>query len=347
MLPNIIIGRKGEHVRVDESYARKMVDDYLPRIRAYSGEQSLEPKDVIVRGTLIINSARDYYYSRFSDSAMQEVAEMLPGRPVMANHTYGLGSLGLPLGRFFAANIVRRTLESWPERDSKWVEALFFMPNDEEGQRVARRIDMGVYKESSLAWRCAGVDCSVCNEDVRTCGHIPGEVYERGGLAEFSFSGVTGVMEGSLVFSGGQKDTVNFKPSDDGERSSAEFEGIAWNRMTEWKRAKLGIAEGDEPIETLLRGSSHDAPIRRNLFAVECGVKRFSEEQAARWVRDHGFRADKRERGSDGFRFNQSDVRAGAVKHIQLDEHVHGLMLKERDSKRSESDDTLEGVNLA
>jgi hypothetical protein len=198
----------------------------------------------------------------------------------------------------------------------------------------------------------------VCGDDVRTCGHIPGEVYERGGLAEFQFSGITGVMEGSLVFSGGQKETVTFKPrGEDSGRSRSnepldEFEGLSWDRMADYKRSLLErVADHDTPVEALLRGGSFDQPVRRQLFAVECGVKRFSEAQAAKWCRDHGFRADKRERGADTFRFNQgAPIAPGAAKHykaIQLDEQVHGLMLKERDGKRAESDDTLDGVSLA
>lgn len=329
---DIVIGRTGSFVRVDDEHARKVLDDKFPLIRDYMGRNDIEPKDVIVRGTLIINSARDHYYSRFSEPAMHEVAEMLPGRPVMANHTYGMGSLGLPLGRFFDASVVTRRPPSWTERDSKWVEGLFYLPNDDEGQRIARRIDLGIYKETSLGWRCSGADCSVCGDDVRTCGHVPGEVYERSGIAEFSFSGITGVMEGSLVYSGGQKSTTTFVPV--GERSAPDA-GVLWSRIAENK------VSGSKPssVDDILRANG-DTPIRRSLFAVQCGSNRFNRAQAARWVREHGFRADKVEEIRNGWSFAQNDVpRSGfTVKQVRLDEEVDGLMLKERSPRRSEDD---------
>lgn len=331
---DIVIGRTGSFVRVDDEYIRKTVDEKFPLIREYMGRSDIEPTDVIVRGTLIINSARDYYYSRFSDSAMHEVAEMLPGRPVMANHTYGMGSLGLPLGRFFDANVVTRRPPSWTEKDSKWVEGLFYLPNDDEGQRIARRIDLGIYKETSLGWRCSGADCSVCGEDVRSCGHIPGEIYERAGIAEMSFSGITGVLEGSLVYSGGQKSTTTFVPA--GERSAPQ-DGVLWSRIADYKRESI---ERGDSIDSILKRGHGDAPVRRSLFAVECGRERFNRQQAARWIREHGFRADKIEETKGGWSFAQKDIPRGgfSVKAIRLEDDVEGLMLKERSPKRSDDD---------
>src|SRR5262245_41399628 len=102
-------------VAMPKDRERALKDRYLPAIRELAATQ-FAPDDVIVRGMLLCSSERDYYYTRFSLEALDQVAGMLPGRPVMMGHDYST----LPIGRFFQAERKLIPQGKKPMLDSYW-----------------------------------------------------------------------------------------------------------------------------------------------------------------------------------------------------------------------------------
>lgn len=300
--------RADHHLAWSKERERKALDQYWSKIEAQAPGK-VAPEEMHVRGMLLCNSERDHYYSRFSPEALTQVAELLPGRPVMIGHD----TTGLPIGRFFAGERTFIEQGRKPRRDSYWVEGLFTIPRDGQGDAIVKRIDQGIYRDVSLGWRCLGAECSICHNhiaDRQRCDHVPGEVYDEG-LCEFEFSDITAVMEGSLVYAGGQKDTQLFVPDGERQRSLVADSGIAWSRLREFKSENLT----SEQRGRQLRGSIH---------TVVCAQDRFeTEQEAKRWVRDHDFRPSRVSLGGGAWRFPQFDSER-TTRSVTLDDHVTG-----------------------
>lgn len=279
---------------------RAVKDKFLPVIRDIARNSQLVTDDFHARGTLLCNSARDSYYSRFSLSALDEIAELLPGRPVGVGHRHDK----LPVATYFSAKRVFIPDGRSPRRDNYWVEALYYFPRDPEGDAMAKRIDMGIYRETSVGWRCLGANCSLCGNDIDgpDCDHIPGELY-RDGLAEYEFSGVTNVLEGSLVMAGGQKNTSTFNPErghnvEDMHLASI-FGGAYIARDFPYMKQRSINAKG---------GDERSPRLRRNVASLVCSRERFeSIREAAAFVRYHEWRADKHTETDMDFRFTQQE----------------------------------------
>ena len=343
--------------------AREVNDRAMASINRYA-LTALKAEDIHVRGMYLCNSARDFYYSRFSKDALEEIAELIPGQPVMTSHD----TRTLPVGTFFDARVVRIEKPGVPKRDQLWVQADFFAPKDAEGDAMVRRIDMGVYRQNSVSWRCVGADCSICGKDIRVCEHLPGDIYDRGGICEYGFGGVTAVLEGSLVYQGGQKGTSLYNPSGestvgdapaakkrlgDGTRLSDLF-AQPGGALHEYRLRQRDRLIGFEPISVqelldvkrgLARAMMFGTPgVRGAITKIACARSRFEEPaDAKRWVREHDFRADKSEDSDTEFNYVQSTPAAEAkIGNVRLDEGVVAHYVKQSSDARSADDTPLE-----
>jgi hypothetical protein len=313
--------RYGGEFALEDGFEREAKQEYHAQVQAFA-KRTVAPEEYHVRGMLLCNSARDYYYSRFSVEALDEIAELTPGAPVMAAHDYRT----LPQGVFVAAQRTAIPRPNVPRRDSNWVKCLYAIPADDIGNAITRRIDLGIQREVSIGWRCVGADCSECHEPIWMCRHVPGDVY-KGGICEFEFSGITAVLEGSHVYRGGQKDTATFVP-DGAVAGAAELpvDGAAgikansrpdpfaarrgaqllWSDVGGFKR---GVAAGERwagfgEVEFGLRGNVHALVMSRERFDTRAA--------AARWVRDHDWRADRCRETETDFVFDQFAPHDGA-----------------------------------
>lgn len=259
-----------------EDAQRKLKSDYRDAINGLAARE-VDPAEYTIRGMNLCNGRRDYYNSRFSRSALQEVAELLPGAPVMRSHNYD----GLPVGTFIEGKVVKQD-------GVDTVQALYYMPNDDEGSRLRTRIDLGIQREVSIGWRCMGAQCSVCNEHIYACPHIPGDIYRGKGICEFEFSGITNVLEGSMVFRGGQKGTSTFIPAGHGvagEASRSADDGdMWWREIAPMKRDARAAGLGLMFAQPGERGNTQALVFPRSRFADLATAKR--------WARENDFRAD-------------------------------------------------------
>jgi hypothetical protein len=182
----------------------------------------------------------------------------------------------------------------------------------------------------------------------------------------WGMEGITSVLEGSQVFRGGQKDTTNFIPAGYGAADGARFrsafvEGtrdINPGFMLAAKRANaLAIGRGMSLEEFLATDDAKRAVglgamfgkrgERSNTQAVVCEKSRFADpRRAARWVRDHDFRADKRTTTDSAFVFEQfpeSNVDSGSLRNITLDEGVAARVGRVRPVEEEQQGRGLDG----
>lgn len=308
----------GAGFRIDPSAERELRAKHLKDVQQFAG-RAVGEDDFIVRGMMVANTQRDYYYSRFTRESLVEAASLLPGAPAMYGHNYG----SQPVGRIFHARVARIENPDLVPADQHWLEALYYVPRDAEGEAHVRRVDLGVYREVSFGWRCMGQDCSVCGEPIYRCPHIPGDIYEDKGFCEYEFSGLTAALEVSHVFRGGQKDTSTFVPDTvAGEPTAPELSMSAMRAFVPGtrdidpaalilaKRHNGALASGrlkaGQTLEDWLAGDEGSKAVgmgalffgkqgeRANTQAIQMRPERFSSRAAAaRWVRDHDFRADR------------------------------------------------------
>lgn len=176
-------------------------DEDLALINHYA-LRALSREDVIVRSALVANDQVDSYFTRFSKGALDLIAQMLPGTPVMRNHgTWS--SDDLPVGIWFRSDV--------EERDgANWVRGWFYMVREPLTDSIGARMDGGVIREVSLSWMMRAIDvkCSICgrNEMDPLCDHVPGLDY-NGALCVWDMTNVRSVEEASLVWKGGQYGT--------------------------------------------------------------------------------------------------------------------------------------------
>lgn len=334
----ILAGRMATAAFLDDGEQRAIKEQYMPAIQKLA-KTTLAPDDVHVRGMLLCNSAPDFYYSRFTNRALTDIAEMVPGRSVMVGHDYSRS----PIGRFFAAKTTDRPAGRRPKDECKHVEALFYTPNDAEGTAAVKRIDTGVWREVSIGFRCLTAPCTICRDFIGTCGHAPGEVYDRGGICLYEMDDISTVYEGSNVFAGGQKETSYFVP--DGARASLDARGevLRWDQLPELKRVTLLGHRGDHLLrpgaysrsgidEEIARAAGRDEPRRRSVQVVHALKDRFeSAGEARQWCRENDFKSGTIEEGDDAYRFQQhapASFEDGSLKSVVLTKGVKAMVGK-------------------
>jgi hypothetical protein len=155
---------------------------------------------------------------------------------------------------------------------------------------------------------------------------------------------MTSVLEGSQVFRGGQKDTSNFIPAGEGAKAryrSGLSDGDVNPRDLILAKAANMLDRIAEPFgltveQFLATDEARQAQARGQFFgrrgersntqAVSLSKSRFATpKSAARWVRDHDFRADKRKDDASAFVFEQfpeSELESGSARTMPLEDGV-------------------------
>lgn len=309
---------------------------YLNDIRKYAGA-SINAEDVYIRAARIVNSKPASFFGQFTPESLNDVAERLAGRPVMVGHEYSRA----PVGKFFRAErVFMRDTPKTPNAESYWVQAwMYFLKADAEAATLVQRIDAGIASEMSLAWSFTRADCSICKHDVRSlqCMHVPGEVYEDGGLAAFNMGGITGVLEGSVVYAGAERGTHFFQAGAGMPPIVIADKGAAWaENFAAWKLDKLmrAVAANDVGVIEQMAAAKPPEPVRRYLASITLSRERFdTAREAKEWAGWHSFAAGDMHEDADGFRFIQFAADAAdEPKRIKVWAGVSGLLMKKKSS---------------
>lgn len=161
---------------------------------------TLEPADVHVRRLWIANNQVDHFSTRFTDRALAQIVELLPGRPTLRNHTREHPD-ALPVARFFEAANEELDGVLWAVGSIYWPRKTMM------GEDMRLMMDSGVWSESSLAWFMDSFTTSVDNLPVGESPFWPGQAMPDGTTVVGVMDMVTEVEEGSLVALGGQQGT--------------------------------------------------------------------------------------------------------------------------------------------
>ncbi len=155
-------------------------------------------RDVYIRRVRLAGDAVDAGYGRFRTGDLPRLLDLLQGAPALVGHRKDT----LGVARFFGGEV-------WQDPQSKIsyiVPKFYWMRSHSASEDLRINIDGGIYNEASLGFIFRQPTCSVCNEDIRRCDHIPGREY-REQPCFFYYDDILRVTEGSLVYRGAQPGT--------------------------------------------------------------------------------------------------------------------------------------------
>lgn len=118
----------------------------------------------------------DRDYERFTDDALDALAELFVGKTIIQNHD---PSSDNQVARIYATEVVTD-----PERATAWggayryLKGYAYMAKTASNADLITEIDAGIKKEVSVGCSTAKRTCSVCGADAGTCGHQKGHVYD-------------------------------------------------------------------------------------------------------------------------------------------------------------------------
>ena len=191
-------------------------DDLLALVNQYApaGEAMLTADDVYVRSAMICNDMVDHYSTQFTENALRQIVDLIPGVNLMRNHNE-YASDDLPRGRFIKAELVR-------EAGKVFVRGWFyFLKGDAFGDQLERYIRSGIWREVSISWWMRSFTCDIDGKPVGESSYYPGQALSDGRVVIGIMDDVVEVNEVSLVARGGQKET-----SIKGAKSGVEADDI-------------------------------------------------------------------------------------------------------------------------
>ncbi len=153
----------------------------------------LAPEEYAVFLLDLCHNETDRHYSRFPEEELETINALTPGRPLMERHDLR-GSL--PRGVFFRSRLHR-------ENGRVSVRPEVYVLRTPENAGFIRHIEGGVYRETSIGFAFQKPECVICAQDIRRCGHTPGQTYD-GVTCHYLMRGVKEVIEGSVVPAGSQ-----------------------------------------------------------------------------------------------------------------------------------------------
>lgn len=132
----------------------------------------------------------DRDHERFSDAALEKMAELFVGQPVLMDHRW---SAGKQTARIYAAVVETQD-------DVKRLILSCYMPRTDGTAETIIAIESGVLRECSVGVAVGKAVCSICgaNQTEMLCAHFPGREY-NGQKCHYVLDDVQDAYEVSLV----------------------------------------------------------------------------------------------------------------------------------------------------
>lgn len=239
-------------------------DDDMREINKFALKELTRDEVAIIRLDLV-NDKVDRHFSRFPEKELSRISRMIVGKPLMELHAT---HSRMPVGTFFRS-------QTADTKGSKSVRPDAYIPRTFGNRDRIDNIMAGIYRGTSIGFQFDYPECSICNEDIRSCAHMPGSEYEveRSGtkkareLCHYIMHDVSDVYEGSLVPVPSQRTEVVEA------RTLGEFECLPLDKAIEAARSAFRApivieTPAKEPeAQEIIQSVEHDAGRVKNIIA--------------------------------------------------------------------------------
>ena len=150
----------------------------------------LAPEQIYTFAVRLCDNQVDRDFERFTDAALEGLAPLFVGRPVLMDHRWNAGS---QTARVYAAEVEKNGAVSR-------LVLRCYMPRTDQTEGTIAAIESGILRECSVGCSVERVICSICGADqAKTCcQHWPGREYD-GHLCVMELDGARDAYEVSLV----------------------------------------------------------------------------------------------------------------------------------------------------
>lgn len=183
---------------------------HLERINARLaalGKPAVQSTAIIVRPIRLTGNKLTSQYTMFPDNELESFAMQInaTGTAMLSAHMTD----DTPLGTFYMAGV-----SSMPNGD-KWLDTWAYWINDDDGVKLAKKIDMGTINEASIGFSCERPICSITGLDWWDSPFYRGQIVQitdpaTGAITEkmaFVWMFDCEITEGSICYKGAHPDT--------------------------------------------------------------------------------------------------------------------------------------------
>lgn len=171
------------------------------------GKPAVKSSDIIVRPIRLTGNKLTSQYTMFPDAELESFAQQInaQGTAMLSAHMTD----DTPLGTFYTAGVT-----SMPNGD-KWLDTWAYWINDDDGVKLAKKIDMGTINEASIGFSCERPICSISGLDWWSSPFYRGQIVQitdptTGVTTEkmaFVWMFDCQISEGSICYKGSHPDT--------------------------------------------------------------------------------------------------------------------------------------------
>ena len=147
----------------------------MQKINTYS-RRELSPEEVYVFSVTLCDNDIDRDFERFSDEALDSLAELFVGKTGICDHEMKSDN---QRARIFECHTEYTGEKTSDGRDYKRLCARAYMLKSDKEQELIREIDAGIKKEVSVGCNMSTRVCSICGESREVgCLHRAGKTYK-------------------------------------------------------------------------------------------------------------------------------------------------------------------------
>ena len=153
--------------------------------------KALTEDEVFAFKLAVCDNIIDRHHEKFSDAALEKMAELFIGRTVIKDHIWKTEN---QVARIYHTEVITG------ENDYKQLIAHVYMVKTETNKDLITEIEAGIRKEVSVGFRAGEVICSICKADNRKvyCKHYGGQEYD-GEICFFTLENPKDAYEVSFV----------------------------------------------------------------------------------------------------------------------------------------------------
>ena len=222
-------------VKFGAAASAKTDERELELLNAFAKTQ-LKVDEVYIFSVLLCDNEVDRDHERFPVETLKELGELFVGATGICDHEWRSENQ--------VARIYRTELVSDPERLNSlgepycYLKGCAYMLRTPQNEELIAQIEGGIKRETSVGCSVKSRICSICGEELGSCGHEKGVRY-GGKLCYASLKGAVDAYEWSFVAVPAQrnagviKSLASFADSSEGSVFKAEYEALK-------KKAELG-----------------------------------------------------------------------------------------------------------